>query len=72
MEGPTADTCEKGGRVMKASLNSTLRDEVQQYLCCCEALLRAATGPRPFTIEEMALIQYLQDEVGKIPASVRM
>ena len=46
--------------------NPILREEVQRYLQGCEELLTAANSPRPFTIEEMALIQYYQDEVRKI------
>jgi hypothetical protein len=53
---------------MATSPNSQLRDEVQRYLQGCEELLAAARSPRPFTIEERALIQYYHDEVGKISA----
>jgi hypothetical protein len=66
MDGPTADLCEKGGRAVATYPNFTPRDEVQRYLEGCEELLAAASGPQPFTIEEMALIQYYLDEVGKI------
>ena len=66
MAGPTADFCEKGGCTMATYPNSPLRDEVQRYLQGCEELLAAANSPRHFTIEEMALIQYYHDEVGKI------
>ena len=46
--------------------NSDLSGEVYQYLHACELLLAAASGPRPFTEEELAIIKYYQVEVGKI------
>ena len=47
---------------------SDLREEVYQYLRGCEHLLAAANSPPPFTDEEVAIIKYYQDEVGKIRA----
>ena len=46
-----------------------LRAEVQLYLRVCQDLLAAGrSSDRPFTIEEMAIIRYLQDEVAKLTA----
>jgi hypothetical protein len=48
--------------------HSDLREEIYQYLQGCEHLLSAASSPQPFTEEEVMIIQYYQDEIGKIRA----
>ena len=50
-----------------------LRAEVQLYLQVCQEMLAAASSDRPFTIEEMAIIKYCEDEVAKLsaPSSVK-
>jgi hypothetical protein len=69
LEGPTADSCEKGGSAMETNPNSALREEVQRYLRGCKDLVTAASSPRRFTIEEMAIIKYCEAEVGRISSA---
>ncbi len=66
LEGPTADSCEKGGRYMPYNPRFTYRKEVQDYLRSCEHLLVAATSPLPFTEDEVAMIGAYVAEVQKI------
>ena len=53
---------------METHPKSDLREEVVRYLQGCEHLLAAASSPEPFTDEELAIIKYYQDEVGKLPS----
>lgn len=64
LEGLTADSCEKGGRM---SDNQVLayRQEVQDYLRSWEHLLAAAAA-LPFSEEELSMVGYYAAEVQKI------
>jgi hypothetical protein len=68
LEGPTADTCEKGGRFMSNSPFFPYREEVERYLRSCEDLLAAATTS-PFSKEERAMMGYYVAEIQNLLAN---
>lgn len=66
-EGPTADKCEKGGRLMSDPF-FPFRKEAEIYFRSCENLLSAATAPPPFSQQELAMIGHYVAEVQKLVA----
>ena len=70
LEGTTADSCEKGGRLMSNSPFFPYRVEVERYFRSCESLLAvvAATTTEPFSNEERVMMGYYVAEIEKILA----
>ena len=67
LEGPTAVSCEKGGRPMSVSPLPSVRKEVQDYLNSCEHLLAATTRPTTprFSKHELELLEYYASEIAE-------
>ena len=70
LEGPTADTDEKGGCPMSDSLVLSFRAEVRDFLRSSERLIAATVTSNytPMTQDEREIVEYYLAEVGKMLA----